>query len=196
MIGAKIVDDYIDSAPERAVEKLVVLRKHALEAGLTEEVKWGAPSYTGKGIVLGSAAFKEWLSLWFHQGSFLEDEQKVLLSAHEKTKGLHQRRFLPEDKIDIKRVLKYRQEAKANNEAEKKITSQKTDLIIPEHLNEAFLEDAVLKHSFSSLTLGKQRKYADHIAPAKREATQITRLEKCKPMIKQGIGLHDKYKNC
>ena len=32
------------------------------------------------------------------------------------------------------------------------------------------------------------------ISEAKREATQIARLEKIKPMIMQGIGLNDKYK--
>ena len=31
---------------------------------------------------------------------------------------------------------------------------------------------------------------------AKREETRLARLEKIIPMIKQGIGLNDKYKNC
>ena len=50
--------------------------------------------------------------------------------------------------------------------------------------------------SFNNLTRYKQRKYCEHIVTAKREATKTSRLEKIKPMILQGVGLHDKYKNC
>lgn len=57
-------------------------------------------------------------------------------------------------------------------------------------------KDSDYKESFKSLTPGKQREYCEHIATAKREATKLSRLEKIKPMILKGIGLHDKYKNC
>jgi uncharacterized protein YdeI (YjbR/CyaY-like superfamily) len=196
MIRAKSVDDYIDSVPEWAAEKLIVLQRLANKAGFNEEVKWGAPSYSGKSIVLGLAAFKGWVSLWFHQGSFLKDESKVLMSAQEKTKGLRQWRFLPEDKIDEKTVLEYMLEAKANDTKGVKIKVEKKMLVVSDLLNNAMNEDGELKSSFDSLTSGKQREYAEHITSAKREATQISRLEKCKPMIKKGVGLHDKYKNC
>lgn len=196
MIRAKSVDDYIDSAPEWAAEKLIVLRQLAIKAGFTEEVKWGAPNYSGKGIVLGLAAFKGWVSLWFHQGSFLKDEQNVLLSAQEKTKGLRQWRFLPEDKIDEQLVFKYILEAKANDAKGLKIKVESKTLVIPELLAEAMKEDGILKSAFESLTPGKQKEYAEHISSAKREVTQISRFEKCKPMIKLGVGLNDKYKNC
>ena len=196
MIQVKTVDDHIDSAPEWAAEKLIVLRQLVIKAGFTEEVKWGAPNYSGKGIVLGLAAFKGWVSLWFHQGSFLKDEQNVLLSAQEKTKGLRQWRFLPEDKIDEQLVFKYILEAKANDAKGLKIKVESKTLVIPELLAEAMKEDGILKSAFESLTLGKQKGYAEHISSAKREVTQISRFEKCKPMIKLGVGLNDKYKNC
>ena len=195
MIRAKSVDDYIDSAPEWAAENLIVLRQLAIKAGFTEEVKWGAPNYSGKGIVLGLAAFKGWVSLWFHQGSFLKDEQKKLLAAQEKTKGLRQWRFLPEEDIEEDLVFAYMLEAKANDQAGKKIKAEVKTLEVPQLLEDAFKNDAELKSAFDSLTPGKQREYAEHISTAKREATQISRLEKCKPMIKSGVGLHDKYKN-
>ena len=50
--------------------------------------------------------------------------------------------------------------------------------------------------AFKLLTPSKQREYCEYIDTAKRETTKQTRLEKIKPMIIQGIGLHDKYKNC
>ena len=196
MIRAKTVDDYIDSAPEWAVEKLIVLRQLAINSGLKEEVKWGAPSYSGKGIVLGLAAFKGWVSLWFHQGSFLKDEHKKLLAAAEKTKGLRQWRLLPEERIDETLILKYMLEAKANDLAGKKIKAESKKVETPKMLLGAFSNDGILKSSFEALTPGKQKEYAEHIGSAKRETTQVSRLEKSIPLIKEGIGLNDKYKNC
>jgi uncharacterized protein YdeI (YjbR/CyaY-like superfamily) len=196
MAKPKSVDDFIDSAPEWAAEKLIRLRRLALEAGLEESIKWSAPCYSLKGNVLGLAAFKGWVSLWFHQGSFLKDESKKLLAAQETTQGLRQWRFLPEDEIDEDLVLKYILEAKANDESGKKITPRKQALVLPEILKNALAEDTSFKKSFEALTPGKQKEYALHIGSAKREATQISRLEKSKPMIFQGVGLHDKYKNC
>ena len=67
---------------------------------------------------------------------------------------------------------------------------------MPEILKDALENDSVLKESFQKMTPGRQREYAEHIGEAKREATQQSRLEKCSEMIKQGVGLHDKYKNC
>ena len=193
---AKTTDDYIDTTPEWAAEKLIILRKLALDAGFEESIKWGAPSYSGKGIVLGLAAFKGWVSLWFHHGSFLKDEEKKLLSAQEKTRGMRQWRFLPDDEIDEALVLKYFLEAKQNDLDGKKISAQAKKLVLPERLESAFKQDGILKSAFEALTPGKQREYSEHIASAKRETTQISRLEKCKVMIKNGVGLNDKYKNC
>ena len=196
MIRAKTVDDYIDSTPEWAVEKLIVLRQLAINSGLKEEVKWGAPSYSGKGIVLGLAPFKGWVSLWFHQGSFLKDEHKKLLAAAEKTKGLRQWRLLPEERIDETLILKYMLEAKANDLAGKKIKAESKKVETPKMLLGAFSNDGILKSSFEALSPGKQKEYAEHIGSAKREAAQVSRLEKSIPLIKEGIGLNDKYKNC
>jgi uncharacterized protein YdeI (YjbR/CyaY-like superfamily) len=46
------------------------------------------------------------------------------------------------------------------------------------------------------LTPGKQREYAEYITEAKKDETKLKRIEKIIPMIKAGIGLNDKYKNC
>ena len=106
------VENYIDSAPDWAAKKLIVLRKLALEAGFKESIKWNAPSYAARKNVLGLAAFKGWVSLWFHNGSFIQDAEKQLQPAQEKTKKMRQWRFLPTDKIDEALVLKYMLEAK------------------------------------------------------------------------------------
>ena len=53
-----------------------------------------------------------------------------------------------------------------------------------------------LEEAYNTLSPSKQREYCDYIESAKKEATKLTRLEKIKPLIIEGKGLHDKYKNC
>jgi uncharacterized protein YdeI (YjbR/CyaY-like superfamily) len=53
-----------------------------------------------------------------------------------------------------------------------------------------------LNKAFAALNPGKQSEYAEHIGSAKQEKTRVSRLEKAKPLILSGVGLHDKYKKC
>ena len=100
--------------------------------------------------------------------------------------------------IDKSLVKAYVLEAIENQKLGKEIkpTRNKTEVVIEGLLKESLLKDSTFKAAFDNLTPGKQREYAEHISSAKREATQINRLEKIKPMILQNKGLHDKYKNC
>lgn len=66
---------------------------------------------------------------------------------------------------------------------------------MPAELLTALDEDETLKQNLENLTPGRQREYADHLAEAKREVTKLKRLEKIKPMIRDGKGLYEKYKN-
>ncbi|MFN4764445.1 YdeI/OmpD-associated family protein [Gillisia sp. Q332] len=56
--------------------------------------------------------------------------------------------------------------------------------------------DKDLRNAFSGLSPGKQREYSEYIIEAKRDETKQKRIEKIIPMIKVGMGLNDKYKNC
>ena len=180
-------------------EELNSLRSIFQKTELKEEVKWGIPAYTLNGIlVAGLGAFKNHYAIWFHQGVFLKDTQKQLVNAQEgKTKAMRQWKFTVEDTIDSKLARSYILEAIANAKAGKKIKPQrKKELVIPILLLEAFNKDKNLAKQFDKLSPGKQREYAEHVGNAKREATQLSRLEKCIPFILEGKGLYDKYKNC
>lgn len=180
-------------------EKLEKLREIILQTDLKEELKWGKPTYTLDGkMVVGMAEFKNHMALWFHQGVFLKDKHNKLVNAQEGvTKALRQWRFAEEDEIDPNLVLEYVKEAIANAKAGKELKPvKKKDVSIPEVLKNALANDKILKESYKKLTPGRQREYAQYIGEAKREATRQSRLEKCIPMIKNGVGLNDKYKNC
>jgi len=196
MTDSQKVDAFI-AKQTKWKEKLQQLRVVFQKTELTEEVKWGKPTYTIDGkLVAAMADFKNHMALWFHQGVFLNDKQNKLINAQE-AKALRQWRFEEDDKIDSALVLEYIIEAIGNAKAGKELKPvKKKEVSIPEIFKNAMARDKILKESYNKLTPGRQREYAEYIGEAKREATQQTRLEKCGVMIKQGVGLHDKYKNC
>lgn len=181
--------------------ELELLRETVLACGLQETIKWGAPVYTAKGKnILGLSAFKNYVGLWFFQGGTLKDTHKVLMNAQEgKTQAMRQWRFNSIDEIDTKLVTIYVLEAVKNQETGNIIKPKKQNskpLIIHPLFQKKLDSNDQLSEAFKKFTLSKKREFADHISEAKREATQIKRLEKIIPMILNGVGLHDKYRNC
>jgi len=197
-MAVKSVQEYIETHPtwEKELESLRAIMQNT---ELEECIKWGAPVYALEGKnVAGIAAFKNHCALWFFNGALLKENTILLYNAQEgKTKALRQIRFEKGDKIEPKILQKYVLEAIQIQREGKEIKPVPSkELVVPSELKAAFKEDKDLEKSFQQLTKGKQREYADYISQAKRETTKQSRLEKIKPMIKNGEGLHDKYKNC
>jgi uncharacterized protein YdeI (YjbR/CyaY-like superfamily) len=65
---------------------------------------------------------------------------------------------------------------------------------MPEELQKALDSSGTLQKAFDTLSPFKQREYMEHIGGAKREATRVSRLEKCTALILEGKGLNDKYR--
>lgn len=192
------VEEYIE-VHNKWNNALTLLRELINSTELEEHIKWSAPTYSINGKnVLAIGAFKNHFGIWFFNGVFLKDEQKLLVNAQEKTKALRQMRFESFDDINKHAVLDYIKEAIENQKLGKEIKPDrsKKETIIPIELSNAFKNNKQLQTSFKALSPSKQREYCDHITSAKREATKLTRLEKITPMIIKGAGLHDKYKNC
>ncbi|SHJ10621.1 Uncharacterized conserved protein YdeI, YjbR/CyaY-like superfamily, DUF1801 family [Mesonia phycicola] len=195
-MSIKSFEEYVEKHKQWK-EELQQLRKMLLSTELEETIKWGAPTYViANKNVVGLGAFKNHYALWFFNGALLQQNTKLLVNAQEgKTKALRQIKFKKEEELSISTLKKYVEEAIQLQKAGKEILPQKNKpLEIPIELEEAFKSDASLKSAFEKFTKGKQREFTDHIASAKREATRISRLKKCIPMIKAGVGLHDKYK--
>lgn len=192
------VDTYIQK--KKGWEKeLIFLRELIGKTELVETIKWGSPVYTIDGKnVLGMAAFKSYVGIWFFQGVFLSDPHRMLVNAQDGvTKALRQIRFQSIEEMDASILLEYIQEAIQNQKEGKELKPSKAkEIVIPAELKAALNANNLLNEAFNTLTLGKQKEYAEYIEKAKREATKISRLEKIVPMILSGIGLYDKYKNC
>lgn len=179
-------------------EELEIIKSIIEKSGLTQTTKWGTDVYTHNGKnIISFAGFKNYFSLWFYNGVFLEDKHKKLINAQEgTTKALRQWRFLTKSEIDEKLILEYIYEAVENENRGKTWKAEKsTEIIIPEILKIAFIKDKNLETAFNNLTFYKQKDYVDYINSAKRSETKLARLEKISPMIINGIGLNDKYKN-
>lgn len=199
MQPTKTVDNYIAAHPDWA-DALTTLRSICNATDLQETIKWGAPCYTldNKNII-GLAAFKSYVGLWFHQGALLADPDRVLINAQEgKTKALRQWRFTAAKDIKPRAVKAYINEAIANQRAGKEIKPARHTgpVTLPAELEAALKSNKKARAAFEALAPGTQREYAAHVADAKRETTRLSRVEKIIPMILNGAGLHDKYRNC
>lgn len=175
---------------------LYTLRNILLESGLEETIKWGAPTYilNNKNLI-GLAAFKNHVSLWFHQGVFLKDECQVLINAQEKTKYMRQMRFKCLYDLDENVVRQYINECVLNAKNVTPILPQnKKLLILPESLLAAVESNQEVKSTFEALSLSKKREFGEYIAEAKRESTVNARLNKVMELLARGQGLNDKYK--
>ncbi len=179
------------------VEELMLLREIILSTGLKEEIKWGGPIYTldGKNVV-AIGGFKNFATIWFHQGVFLTDPEKVLVNANEeRTRGLRQWRFTSMKEIKPALIKKYVLEAVKNAKAGKEIKPEKKAAIaLPAELQAAFKKEKALQAAFQGLTPGRQREYLEYISEAKGEETRLRRVAKCAPIILAGKGLNEKYK--
>lgn len=161
---------------------------------LVETNKWGGIVYTynGKNVV-GLGGFKSYVGLWFFNGVFLKDEYKVLVSGGEKTKAQLQWRFNTLEEIDEKKVLAYLIEAIAIEKEGRVYKPEKSPLVVS-YFFQNFLTTENLTAAFDAFTLTKKKEFVEYIDTAKQEKTKLSRLEKIKPMLREGIGLNDKYR--
>lgn len=186
-----------DSHRDKWIDCEEFMNQLILQTELKKEFKWGTDIYTLNGKnVIGWAGFKNFFSLWFYNGVFLEDRDNVLVTASEgKTKALRQWRFKSVQEMDSQKILSYIDESIQTIIDGKEIKIERTPAQPPEgFLKEALEQDRVLKQAFDNLTPGKQKDYTAYINEAKQEKTKQTRMEKITPLILEGKGLHDKYK--
>ena len=89
-------------------QELKQLRSIILSCGLTEESKWGVPTYTfQKKNILILAAFNEYCSISFFKGALLSDEHKILVKPGENTQAGRLIKFTDLIKIaQLKSVIK------------------------------------------------------------------------------------------
>ena len=183
-------------------EHLTVLTKLLDQTGMESLTKWGKPTYVhaGRNVAM-AAAFKHHCGVWFFDGALLTDPLQVSENAQEgKTQAMRHWKFTdPDGAQDIPRedVLAYLREAMAYAEEGKRVAPPPRPQGAPDWcpaLAAAFESEPEFQAAMLALTPVRQREYNDHVGSAKREATQLARLDKIRPLVLAGKGLHDKYR--
>jgi uncharacterized protein YdeI (YjbR/CyaY-like superfamily) len=188
------VDVYINKAKKWQPE-MKKLRSIILHCQLTEELKWGKPSYTlqKKNVVI-IIALKEHCALAFCKGALLKDANGFLTKIGENSQAGRWMKFSSVQQIvEMEPVLNaYIHEAIEAEKAGLEVTYKKTaDFPVPEELKNKLDESPSLKTAFDALTPGRQRGYLLYFSAAKQTKTRTSRVEKCTPQILKGKGLND-----
>lgn len=176
---------------ERWTAEIAAMRRVLAGLGMTEECKWGKPTFTvdGKNIVI-MQGFKGYFALGFFQGALLKDPGKVLVQLGRVQAG-RVMKFSSAREISAQAAIieAYVLEAMAVEKAGLRVKTKSTsDFPVPEELSERFRRDASFKRAFEALTPGRQRGYLHHFASAKQSATRAARIERAMPAIFEGKG--------
>lgn len=188
------IDPYFNKL-KKWKEEFELLREIVLDCGLTEDFKWMHPCYTvdNKNIVL-IHGFKDYCALLFHKGTLLKDPHGILIQQTENVQAARQIRFTKVQDIDeMQLMLKaYIDEAIEVEKAGLQVNYKKnTEYIIPEELDNKFVDIPDLKTAFEALTPGRQRAYILHFSTPKQSKTRESRVEKYIVHILNGKGLDD-----
>ncbi|MBL0332197.1 MAG: YdeI/OmpD-associated family protein [Chlorobiota bacterium] len=176
-------------------KEIKLLRSIILDCQLTEELKWGVPTYTYKksNIVL-IHTFKEYCAILFPKGVLLKDSKSVLIQQTENVQSARQIRFTSVNEIEsLKSILKeYVFEACKVEDLGLKVKLKNTiEYKLPEEFQSKLIENPALKTAFELLTPGRQRAYILYFSQPKQSKTKIARIEKFKEQILMGKGLLD-----
>lgn len=153
---------------------------------LEKKVKWGSDVYIWGGRnILSFAGFKNFFTLWFFNGVFINDKYNVLINAQEgKTKSLRQWRFTSFEEIDVEKIKYYVQEAIRVEKQGLRIAPESAkETEMPDELIKVLSKNKRLKSAFEKLTPSCKNEYIKYIAEAKQTATRERRIEKISPMI-------------
>lgn len=176
-------------------EEIIKLRTIVLECNLTEELKWGCPSYTyNKNNIVLVHVFKEYCALLFFKGALLKDTNGILVQQTENVQAARQIRFNSLLQItELMPVIKtYIYEAVEVEKAGLKVELKKTkEYTVPQELQTKLNQIPAFKTAFEALTPGRQRGYLLYFTEAKQAKTRQARVEKYIPKILDGKGLKD-----
>jgi uncharacterized protein YdeI (YjbR/CyaY-like superfamily) len=176
---------------DRWAAETAAMRRVLAGLPMTEERKWGKPTYTvdGKNIVI-IQGFKDYCALGFFQGALLKDPKKLLVQLGQVQAG-RVMRFTSAKEITAKAatIKAYVREAIAADMAGLRVKKKSTaDCPVPEELTQRFRRAPRFKRAFDALTPGRQRSYLYHFGAAKQPATRIARIDKAMPAIFEGRG--------
>jgi len=171
------------------------LRRIALDAGLSEDVKWGSPCYTdgGRNIAL-IQGFKAYCALLFFKGALLPDPSGLLTAMTENVQSARQFRCVSVSDVTASRQALQdllRAAIDAERSGAKVVLKTPDQFEVPSEFQSALDANPALRTAFESLTPGRRRAYLLHFSQTKQSSTRTARIAKNASRILEGKGLDD-----
>src|ERR1051325_3248124 len=139
--------------------EIAAMRRVLAGLPMTEECKWGKPTYTfdGKNVLI-LQGFKEYFALGFFQGALLKDPKKLLVQLGQVQAGRVMRFTSAKEIAAAATTIKaYVREAIAAAKAGRKVEVKPRKLPVPDELAAKFRADPRFERAFAALTPGRQR---------------------------------------
>lgn len=174
---------------------LRALRAMLLEAGLTEEMKWGSPCYTFEGAnVVMIASLRDRCALSFFQGAALADVDGLLVSPGPNSRFARYLPFRSLSDVTAHRdaIAGFLAEAMERARTGQKVDAPPAAEPMPEELASALAAAPKLARAYEALTPGRRRSHVLHVSGAKQSATRAKRAEACAAKILEGKGWNER----
>lgn len=175
-------------------DEMVALREILLSEDLTETLKWRSPCYRAHDAnILMMDALNDAAFVSFFKGVLLDDPEGLLQAPGPNSRSARYFKFtsLKEIATGEKALRDFIRHAIENERKGLKVDLPDDDFELPDELSKAMAEDPELAEAFDNLTPGRRRGWVIHISGAKQSSTRIARVEKARPLIMAGKGLHD-----
>jgi uncharacterized protein YdeI (YjbR/CyaY-like superfamily) len=192
------VDAYIERAAPFARPILAHLRELAHEGFpvIAEEVKWGAPHFTHRGLVCGMAAFKEHCALNFWKGALVfRGDAPPGAGAMGQFGRIRSLADLPSDDVVrgyVAAAARLNEEG-APSRTRGKARPPREAIPTPDALAAALAGDEGARAAYERLSPSQQREYDEWIVEAKSEATRARRVATALEWLAEGKGRNWKY---
>lgn len=174
---------------------LAALRRLCLDAGLSEQVKWGHPCYmhAGRNIAL-IGAFRGDFRLTFFNAALLKDPEGLLEPQGPNTRNPDAIRFADAAQVAARAPAIRACLAQAMAYAERGITPPRDDSTrdLPQELLDALDDDIELARAFAALTPGRRNSYAVALSGAKKPQTRFARIARFRDRIIAGKGANER----
>jgi uncharacterized protein YdeI (YjbR/CyaY-like superfamily) len=188
------VDAYIAKSADFAKPVLNRIRKlvHAACPDVTETIKWNAPFYEHKGILIATSAFKEHCALVFWKSKLIFGKEAA--SQRKRFHHITSAADLPGDKV----LTSYIRKAVELNEAGIKTPARtkskvKKKITVPDYFLAALKKNQKALAAFENFSPSCRREYVEWITEARREETRVKRLQTAIEWLAAGKSRNGKY---
>jgi uncharacterized protein YdeI (YjbR/CyaY-like superfamily) len=189
------VDAYIASAADFAQPILTDIREavHAACPNVEETMKWRFPHFVYKGMLCGTAAFKQHAALGFWKGELVTGRVRGV-DAMGQFGRITKRSDLPSASVLralVKKAAELNEQGVNVPRAPKK-AAPKT-VAVPSVLSAALLKNKKARAGFNHLSPSHKREYIEWINDAKADETRARRLAQAIEWIAEGKSRNWKY---